>query len=211
MNLHQLLIDELSYVDPEWGPRVKHIKPWAEFKPVIKSQQLDLGSVPMEKLWFWSDQHFNHKNIIKYCNRPFVDCQDMEDKLIANYLDTIKNEDDVVIWVGDVTFMGDTFMNDILRNLPGYKILIMGNHDFDHRVPRRLDFDEMHSIISLQNFIISHHPWNNVPSGYYHIHGHTHVHKTNNPLHINVCVENTDYRPRNFVDILNEVLNKESE
>lgn len=209
MDLHQLLIEELSYVDPQWGKRVKNIKPWADFRSIVKNERLDLTTVPMEKLWFWSDQHFNHKNIIKYCERPFTDCQDMEDQLIANYKNVIK-EDDVVVWVGDVTFMGDTFMNTILRDLPGYKILIMGNHDFDHGTPRRLDFDEMHSVISFYNFVVSHHPWYNVPDGYYHIHGHTHTHPTNNPLHINVCVEQTDYKPRNFVDIMNEVANKEN-
>ncbi len=206
--LHELLITNLQKKHPEFNkPAVKHIKPWAEFKSVIKNKRLDLETVPMERIWFWSDQHFGHKNIIGYCNRPFEDVNQMERELMANYYSTI-TENDVCIWVGDVSFMNDGFTNDLLDEMPGYKILVLGNHDIDHGVIRKLNFDEVHSILSVRNFIVSHHPWWNVPAERFHIHGHIHNNVTNNPQHINVSVEHTNYKPRNLVDIMNEIKNR---
>ena len=28
------------------------------------------------KIWFTSDLHFGHKNVIKFCHRPFVDVKE---------------------------------------------------------------------------------------------------------------------------------------
>ena len=90
------------------------------------------------KNWFTADQHFNHANVIKYCNRPFKDVNDMNNTIIKRYNERVK-DDDIVFMIGDFLFRNspggkkgeglpqkaDFFM----KKLKGYKIPIKGNHD----------------------------------------------------------------------------------
>lgn len=82
----------------------------------------------MLKIWFTSDLHFSHKNVIKYCNRPFESVEEMRYKLIENWNDVVQSED-VVYVLGDVFFCGTQEATRIMQQLNGVKILIRGNHD----------------------------------------------------------------------------------
>ena len=80
-------------------------------------------------IYFTSDQHFGHANIINMCNRPFKDVEHMNATLIDNWNSVVTEEDEVYI-LGDLSFKGNVSrINIILRQLLGKKYLIRGNHD----------------------------------------------------------------------------------
>lgn len=94
-------------------------------------------------VWYWSDQHFNHKNIIKYCNRSFNTKEEMNAWLINVYNQKVKPTD-VVYFLGDTFFCGINKAQHIMSKLQGYKILIKGNHDHGPNKMKRIGFDEVY-------------------------------------------------------------------
>lgn len=64
-----------------------------------------LLKLPYDKVFFTSDTHFGHSNIIKYCNRPFKDKDEMNETLISNW-NKVVPEDGIVIHCGDFAFAG---------------------------------------------------------------------------------------------------------
>ena len=47
----------------------------------------------MGKIFVTSDTHFNHKNIIEYCKRPFKDTLEMNEYIIEKWNSVVKDED----------------------------------------------------------------------------------------------------------------------
>ena len=80
-----------------------------------------------ERVWITSDLHFLHSNIIGYCDRPFFDVSSMTDALIAT-LQKVPN-DELIIFGGDMAIGNYERTVELIRLLPGRKILIAGNHD----------------------------------------------------------------------------------
>ncbi len=81
----------------------------------------------MSNTFFTSDPHYGHANIIKYCNRPFADTNEMDEAMIRNWNSVVKDNDDVYI-LGDFA-MGNRPAPEIIKRLSGRKHLIWGNHD----------------------------------------------------------------------------------
>lgn len=79
-------------------------------------------------VFFTSDTHFGHENIIRYCDRPFKDTDEMDEAIIARWNETVSPEDTVY-------HLGDIALGQIAKSLPkvarlnGYKIAVLGNHD----------------------------------------------------------------------------------
>lgn len=78
--------------------------------------------------YFTSDQHFDHENIIKYCNRPFKDVHQMNEELVKRWNETVKPDDDVFI-LGDFCFNLDRWMYFSKRLSGANKINLLGNHE----------------------------------------------------------------------------------
>jgi len=76
-------------------------------------------------IYFTSDTHFNHKNILKYSNRPFASVEEMDEVLIMNWNAAVGN-DDTIYHLGDFC-MGEH--TKYLKQLNGNIIFIKGSHD----------------------------------------------------------------------------------
>lgn len=86
--------------------------------------------------WTTSDFHFGHTNIIKYCDRPFKDVDEMNDVIIRKFNERVKPED-IVFFLGDFCFKSGSKRGEgesikpveYQRKLNGNIIYIKGNHD----------------------------------------------------------------------------------
>lgn len=79
-------------------------------------------------IWVTADWHFNHFNIIDYCNRPFKNQIEMNTVLITNHNKLVKDQD-IVYVLGDIGTGSNEEMRNIISSLKGIKILVRGNHD----------------------------------------------------------------------------------
>ena len=99
--------------------------------------------------YFTSDTHFSHSNIIKYCNRPYADAGEMDRALIENWNAIVKPED-TVYHMGDVAFASPERTTNIVNNLNGYKILILGNHDRAEKKMLNRGFQEVQQSLQIE-------------------------------------------------------------
>lgn len=90
-------------------------------------------------MWFTSDEHYGHENIIRHCARPFANHDEMEGELIARH-NTVVARKDVVYHLGDFSLRtGTEYLTRLLSRLNGRHILVAGNHDKCHAIHRRGD------------------------------------------------------------------------
>jgi calcineurin-like phosphoesterase family protein len=93
----------------------------------VTSQTVSDALAAGERVWITSDLHFLHTNIIGYCDRPFFDVDSMTDALIATLKKVPPGE--LIIFGGDMAMGNYQKTVELIRLLPGRKILIAGNHD----------------------------------------------------------------------------------
>ncbi len=186
--------------------RVRYPKQYERVKTTPLGESIDLNTIDHDKskVFVWSDQHFGHKNIIKYSNRPFADIDEMREVMIRNHNDVV-TMDDFVIWVGDIAFLNDEKANEILHRLNGYKILIVGNHDMQKKKLKKLHVDEVHLIYDIEiggvTMVFTHFPITNLPKPFVNVHGHTHDKEDQSVQHINVSVERIGYKPVPLINL----------
>ena len=84
----------------------------------------------MSEIFFTSDLHFGHKNLLKFTKpRPFTTIEEHDQTIIDNW-NSVVNQDDTVYVLGDIAMgMDPDKLEDYLKKLNGHKRLILGNHD----------------------------------------------------------------------------------
>lgn len=81
-------------------------------------------------IFFTSDQHYYHQNVIKYCARPYENTDDMHKDMIDKYNATVKPSD-TTYHLGDFS-LAFRPVELYAKELNGIKYLVPGNHDFCH-------------------------------------------------------------------------------
>ena len=168
-----------------------------------------------DNIWFTSDTHFYHQNIIKYCNRPWATAEEMTEGMIARW-NSVVGENDKVFHLGDFSFGNRAKVEAAFKRLNGKIDLVMGNHDrLRVKDYYEIGFHRVYDkpILFANFFILSHAPIQWVKDGdvYANLFGHVHnmeMYKTYTKNSCCVCVERHDYKPISFNEIKTNLQNQ---
>jgi calcineurin-like phosphoesterase family protein len=83
-----------------------------------------------ENVFFTSDEHLGHNNVIKFCNRPFANIEEMTEALVERHNSVVK-KGDLVYHIGDMfwrTYGIDQAL-EYMDRLNGNHYYVWGNHD----------------------------------------------------------------------------------
>ena len=157
-------------------------------------------------IYFTSDTHFFHVNIIKYCGRPFLNVDMMNEALIEKWNRRVSPED-TVYHLGDVSFGKFENTQKIIKRLNGKKILIKGNHDRSHEKMIEMGFQESYSELFLETSkglaYLHHEPMGNLyrKNADFQLCGHVHQEFTKKDYWINVGVDVWGYEPKTIEEL----------
>lgn len=141
-------------------------------------------------IYFISDTHFYHNNVISYSNRPFVSVEEMNNKILFNINNKVKKNDYLFI-LGDFSFGKTEQTENILNLIVCENVhLVSGNHDLNilrnenliSKFKSVVNYSEItirdESLINKnQRIILFHYPileWNQGHRGSWMLHGHCH-------------------------------------
>lgn len=168
----------------------------------------------MSNLFFISDTHFHHKNILTFklgCGghlRNFSSVEEMDETIVNNWNSVVRPQDKVY-HLGDFSLGKNP---SIVCRLNGHKRLVRGNHDL-HKLreytAQKNSFEEVYGVRHFKGCVLSHVPLH--PSCLarwgINIHGHLHANVVTNgyfdmngePVvddrYFNVAVERINYTP----------------
>ena len=183
----------------------------------------------MPAVFLTSDTHFGHAGVCKFTEadgvtkiRPWTDPDEMDEEMIKRWNDTVR-PNDKVYHLGDVVINRKSLKT--LSRLNGDKVLIRGNHDIFRDDEYRLYFRELRAYHVMNGMILSHIPLHEASLGRFgvNIHGHLHsnrvkkargidaktgatLYSTENDVRYHcVCVEQTDFTPILFEDVIKRI------
>lgn len=170
-------------------------------------------------IYFTSDLHFSHENIMKYCGRQFLNKDIMNSHIIKEYNNIVKKDDTCYI-LGDMCLdIKKRELQHYISLMNGKKILIAGNHDsfkiYDYY---DMGFDAVYGHIKMiyknKEIYIVHDPaLAQIPDTLWFC-GHVHnlfkkLTTLNNSVIINVGVDVWDYKPQTIDYLIDYSLNDE--
>ena len=208
--LHTAYEDQLRRsLEPPWKPWLDPGGTRAMLNAARTLGTADIGEADDgDPVWLWSDLHLGDHTAPGSFGRPFDSVPEMDDALFDAWHRTV-GSDDTIIVAGDVMLGSPRERPDRTQRIidaPGYKVLVYGNHDQNGRGGIATDgFDEAYLALRLAGdpvLVVTHMPLAIMPAGAVNVHGHTHQHEAENASrHINVAVEQIEYRPRRLAEI----------
>ena len=162
-------------------------------------------------IFFTSDTHFGHANIIKHCNRPFSSVEDMDETMITNWNSRVRSND-TVYHLGDFTMKNGQEALAYESRLNGFIHLIWGNHD--RASVRNMDKVWGSSSYAAEICVDGHHitlchyamrVWNHSHHGALMLYGHSHGMLPPIKNSLDVGVDCWDFAPVTLPEILNRL------
>ena len=167
----------------------------------------------MPGVFLVSDTHFGHAGVCRFTGkdgvtklRPWTDPDEMDEEMVRRWNERVR-PNDKVYHLGDVVINRKALK--IMNRLNGDKVLIRGNHDIFRDDEYRQYFRELRAYHVMRGMILSHIPIHTESLGRFgtNIHGHLHANRvmTGNEIDVRyhcVCVEQTDYTPILFEDVI---------
>ena len=157
--------------------------------------------------WVISDTHLFHARIIEYCQRPFSTVEEMNQVIMKNWNQVIAR-DDIVYVLGDFCFGNKEKLKEVVSQLNGRKILILGNHDkLTKGAYLEAGFETVSKcpMIVDADFILSHQPIQGDLGKFYNIHGHRHKLPNEaqfSPRHFDIGVDDHNFFPHNLDTVI---------
>lgn len=177
-------------------------------------------TAPNTMIYFTADTHFGHTNILRYCSRPWTDVRTMDDVLIRNINERVK-EDDVLYHLGDFAFGSFERVQEYRSRIRCKNVtLVYGNHDKCNRTnyeqsglfARCADYLYLPNLYGNEtDFVLCHYAfrtWNKSHHGSYHVYGHTHGNLPNYRRSMDVGVDCNNYAPISIVDVIHKLKNQ---
>jgi calcineurin-like phosphoesterase family protein len=182
----------------------------------------------MPSVFLVSDTHFGHKGVCHFTRndgvtklRPFDTPEEMDEFMVEAWNARVR-PNDKVYHLGDVVMSRRSL--SIMDRLNGDKVLIRGNHDIFKDEDYRKYFRELRAYHVMNGMILSHIPIHSESLGRFgvNIHGHTHANRVMRPARVLeefidhgcttideryhcVCVEQTDFAPILFEDVIKRI------
>ncbi|MGH1334786.1 MAG: metallophosphoesterase family protein [Aureispira sp.] len=169
----------------------------------------------MRNIFFTSDHHFGHENIIKFCNRPFANVQEMNAVMIKRWNEKVKKRD-TVYHLGDFGITYKENLQSILEQLHGKIYLIAGNHESaaiqnrkrfewikDYFELKIKDPDCSNGVRRIMLFHYAMRTWRGAGRGNWHLYGHSHgtLPDLEDKLCFDVGVDCHDFYPLSYEEI----------